>query len=63
MYNITVNAQCLYTRKLYTNIKHQLFDYKITFMNPQRENTNSKHDFVQKKRFEKFVLKISGTQK
>ena len=25
-----------------TNILHQLFDYKITFVNSQHENTNSK---------------------
>ena len=31
-----------------TNISHQLFDYKLTFENSQRENTNSKGDFVLK---------------
>ena len=30
------------------NISHQLFYYKITFVNSQHENTNSKSDFVQK---------------
>ena len=30
------------------NISHQLFDYKITIMNSQRENTNSKGDFKKK---------------
>jgi len=44
-------------------ISHQLFDYKITFGNSQRENTISKGDFVLKKQFETFVLKISGIQK
>ena len=29
-----------------TNISHHLFDYKITLVNEQRENTNSKVDFV-----------------
>ena len=48
----------------HTNISHQLFYYKITFVNSQRENTNSKGDFVYlKKRFETFVLKIYGIQK
>ena len=40
------------------NISKQVFDYKITFVNLQLENTNSKGDFVLKKRFETFVLKI-----
>ena len=31
------------------NILHQLFKYKITFVNPHRECTNSKGDFVIKK--------------
>ena len=44
-----------------TNISHQLFD-KITFVNSQRENTNSKGDFVLKNRDETFVLKISCIQ-
>ena len=38
-------------------------NYKITFVNSQRENTNSKGDVVLKNRFETFVLKISGIQK
>ena len=29
-----------------TNISHQLFDYKITFVNSQHKNINSKGDFV-----------------
>ena len=31
-----------------TNISHQLFDYKITLLNSQHENMNSKGDFVLK---------------
>ena len=51
------------TERFNTNISHQLFDYRITFMNSQCENTNSKGDFVLKNRFETSVLKISGIQK
>ena len=29
-----------------TNISQQIFDYKITFVNAQHKNTNSKGDFV-----------------
>ena len=29
-----------------TNISHKIFDYKITFVNSQLENTNSKGDFI-----------------
>ena len=39
------------------------FYYKTTFVNSQHENTNSKCDFVPKKWFNSFVLKISGIQK
>ena len=39
------------------------FKYKITFVNSQDKNTNSKGDFVLKMRFETFSLKISGLQK
>jgi hypothetical protein len=46
-----------------TNILQQLFDYKTTFVNLQRKNTNSKDNFVLKNRFYLFVLKISGIQK
>ena len=46
-----------------TGILHQLFYYKITFVNSQREKTNSKGDIVPKNLFETFVLKISGIQK
>ena len=27
------------------NISHELFDYTITFVNPQHQNTNSQGDF------------------
>ena len=33
------------------NISHQLFDYKIFFVNSQVESTNSNVDFVLKNRF------------
>ena len=39
------------TESFYTNSSHQLFDYKITFVNSQRENTNSKGDLL-KNQFE-----------
>ena len=45
-----------------TNILHQLFDYTITYVNPQLENTNSKVIFFTQKQFETIVLKISGIQ-
>ena len=48
---------------LNTNISHQLFDYKITFLNSHREKTDSKSDFVLKTQFETFVLKISNKKK
>ena len=34
-----------------TNISYQLFDYKITFINSQHENTNSNGDFCNQKLF------------
>ena len=34
-----------------TNISHQLFDYTITFVNSQQENTNSEGDYGHKTRF------------
>ena len=36
-----------------TNILHQLFDFKRTFVNSQHENTDSKGDFVLKKGFKR----------
>ena len=30
----------------FKNISHKLFDYKITFLNSQNQNTNEKGDFV-----------------
>ena len=44
------------------NISHQLFAYKISFVN-SREKTKSKGDFVLKNKFKTFFLKISGEQK
>ena len=38
-----------------TNISHQHFDYKITFLNSQHWNTNSKGDFVPS---QKLVLNV-----
>ena len=50
-------------RKLYyAHFIPSFFDYKITFVNSQLQNTNSKGDFVVKPRFETFVLKITGIQ-
>ena len=46
-----------------TIISQQPYDYKITFVNLQREKTNFKVDFVLKYWFEMFVIKISGRQK
>ena len=42
-----------------TNISHQLFDYKITFVNSQRKNTNSKGDFKLKTWFENIYYYLS----
>ena len=46
-----------------TNISLQLFDYKITFVNSQLENTNLKVDSVLKDRVERLLKKNSGIQK
>ena len=46
-----------------TKISHQLFDFKITFVNSHSENKNSKGDFVLKNWFETSVFKISGIQR
>ena len=40
-----------------TNISHQLFDYKLIFMNSPHKNTNSKGDFIFKKNGLKLSLK------
>ena len=40
-----------------------VFDYKITFVNSQHKNTDSKGDFILKTRFETFVLKFSSILK
>ena len=45
------------------SISHQLFDYKIIFVNSQRENMNLNDNFVLNNRFKTFVLKISGIKK
>ena len=41
-----------------TNISHQFFDLKKTFVNSQKENTNSKGEFVHKTWFQTFILNI-----
>ena len=46
-----------------TIISYHLFNYKITFVNSQRENTNSKGGSVLKSRFVSFIVKISCIQK
>ena len=43
-------------------ISHQFFDYKITFVNSQIDNTNLKGDFVLKAGLN-VCLKSSGIQK
>ena len=40
-----------------TNVSQQFFLCKITTMNLQHQNTNSKGDFVLKNRFETFIFK------
>ena len=56
MFNIRSLIKLLYIPESFnTNISHQLFNYRITFKNSQLENTNSKGDFVLKKRFETLV--------
>ena len=45
------------------DISHQLFDYKIIFVNSEHMKTNLKGDFVFENWFETFVLKKSGIQK
>ena len=54
----------VYQKALIQTFHTSLFDnkIKITFVNLQRKNTNSKSDFVLKKQFETFVFKISGIQ-
>ena len=51
------------TESFNTNISQHIFDYKISFVNSQLENTNSNGNFVLKNQIETFVLKISGIQK
>ena len=47
--NIIQNLICFCIPESFiTNISHQVFDYKITFVYSQRKNTNSKRNFVLK---------------
>ena len=54
--NIEVKRKSVYIivcipERFNTNISHKLFDYKITFVNSQQENTNSNGDYVLKNWF------------
>ena len=61
--NLKLLCNIIFTPKSFNAyISHQLFEYKITFVNSQHENTTLKGDFVHKNQFETFVLKISGIQ-
>ena len=42
---------------------YQIFVYKLTFVNSQPENTNSKGDCIFRNWFETIVLRISCLQK
>ena len=56
---------CLYLQncpRVSLSFHTTLLTKKITFVNSQRENTNSKGDFTLKNRLESFVLKIFGMQ-
>ena len=53
--NSFINIFVHITESFNKKISHQLLDYKRTFVNSQRENTNSKGDFVLKNRLETFV--------
>ena len=59
---INFNFYCL-PESFNTNISHKLFNYIMTFVNSQREKTNSKGDFIHKNRFETFVLKTFDIKK
>ena len=52
--NIAITNICIFVYKHFTP-----FYYKITFVNLQHMNTNSKGDFLLKNQFETFFLKIS----
>ena len=54
------NILCI-PESFYTKILQQPFDYKITFVNSQHKNSNSKGDFMLKNWFETSVLKISDS--
>ena len=45
------------------DISQQDYSYKITFLNSQKENTNSEGAFVLKNRFKILAFKISGIPK
>ena len=61
--NISLTCICI-PESFNTNISQQFFYYKITFVNSQRENTNSKGDFVLNKNFKDFwYTKINLIQK
>ena len=53
----------VYHKSLIQTFDIQYFDYKITSVNAQHENTNSKGDLVFKYRFDTCVLKISVIKK
>ena len=61
--NISLICICI-PERFNTNISQQFFDYKITFVNSQRENTNSKGDFVLNNQFTKdfWYTKINLSQ-
>ena len=40
------------------NISHQRFDLKITFVNSQEKNSNSKGDFVSKPSFKRSFFRF-----
>ena len=49
--NIQTTIGICISKSFNTNISHQVFGYKITFVNSQREDTYSKGYFVLKTRF------------
>ena len=48
---VIINKSLCIPESFNTNISHQLFNYKITFMNSRNKNPNSKDAFVLKNRF------------
>ena len=65
-YNIPISSNVihyhLYARELYYLHFTQVFDSKITFLNLQHKNTNSKVDFVFNNRVLTLDLMNSGVQ-